>query len=117
VAVASRWLPVVVALAAATAEAAGWPGLAFYLLLFAVPVNAASALTTLGQLLDARAAGPVEPAVMVEPFLRGLALALLVAGTAAGSTVFALGGCLAVYAVLAFVELGAELRRPVPEAA
>ncbi|HEV8603254.1 MAG TPA: hypothetical protein VGQ68_07635 [Gaiellaceae bacterium] len=110
-----RWLPIAIAIAAAGAEAAGAPTIAFYLLLTAVPVSAGCALALLGELLDARAVGPVEPVAALEPLLAGLALLLLVAGAAAGSVTFALFGCLSVYTVQAFVTLGAELRAPVPE--
>jgi hypothetical protein len=114
--VARRWLPIGIAVAAGVAQAAGAPVIAFYLLLLGVPVLASCALGLFGELLDARAAGPVEPLVALEPFLAGLALALVVAGTAAGSVVFALWGCLVIYGVQALVGLGVELRTPAPEA-
>ena len=43
------------------------------------------------------------------------ALAFVVGGAAAGSVVFALSGCLVLYAVQTIVGLGAELRSPAPE--
>jgi len=113
--VARRWLPITIVLAAAAAQAAGAPTLALYVLLAAVPVNAACALGALGDLLDARANGPVAPAIALEPGLAGLALVLVVAGTAANAVVFALLGCLAVYLVQALLGLSVELRRPVLE--
>jgi hypothetical protein len=108
------WLPITIALAAAAAQAAGAPTLALYVLLAAVPVNAACALGALGDLLDARAKGPVGPVIALEPALAGLALVLVVAGTAANAVVFALTGCLAVYLVQALLGLGAELRAVEP---
>jgi hypothetical protein len=113
--VARRWLPIAIALGAAGFEAAGAHTVALYLMLLAVPVIASCALGLLGELLDARAAGPVDPVVALEPFLAGLALLLVVAGTAAGSLLLALWGCLAVYGVQTVVGLFAELRSPAPE--
>jgi hypothetical protein len=110
-----RWLPIAVALAAAAAEALGARQLAFYLLLVAVPIVAARALTALGELLDARAAAPLEPVASLQAILYGVALLLLVGGAAAGSTAFALSGCLAAFALQALLGLGVELRRPVLE--
>lgn len=109
------WLPIAIALSAATAEVAGASTLALYVLLASVPVNAACGLGALGDLLDARAKGPVAPAITLEPGLVGLALVLVVAGTAANAVVFALAGCLAVYLVQALLGLSLELRRPVLE--
>lgn len=114
--VARRWLPIAIALAAAAAEARGYRGLAFYFLLLAVPVLASCALGLLGELLDARAAGPVAPTAALEPFLAGLALLFVIGGTAVGSVAFALWGCLVVYAVQVAVGLGVELRAPAPRA-
>jgi len=109
-----RWFPIAIALAAAGAEAAGEPGLAFNLVLAAVPVTAIGALAALGELLDNRALAPVEPAAALEPLLFGVALLLLVAGAAAGATGFAISGCLAVFGVQALLGLSIELRRPAP---
>ncbi len=113
--VARRWLPIAIALAAAGCQAAGARAVAFYLLLLAVPLIASCALGLFGELLDARAAGQVAPAAALEPFLAGLALVFVVAGTAAGSVLFALWGCLAAYAVQTLVGLGAELRTAEPQ--
>ena len=110
-----RWLPLAIALVAAAAQIAGAPILAFYLMLLAIPVLASCALWLFGELLDARAAGTVNPAIMLEPLLSGLALFFVVVGTAAGSVVFALWGCLAVYAVQTALGLGNEVRSPALE--
>ena len=113
---ARRWVPILIALTAAAAEASGYRGLAFYLLLLAVPVLASCALGLLGELLDARADRPVAPTAALEPFLAGLALLLVVAGTAGGSVAFALWGCLGAYGLQTAFLLGAELRSPAPVA-
>jgi hypothetical protein len=110
-----RWLPLSIALMAFAAQITGAPVIAFYLMLLAVPVLASCALYMFGELLDARADGLVRPAVALEPFLTALALLLVVAGTAAGSVLFALSGCLAVYALQTLLGLGVELRRPALE--
>ena len=109
-----RWLPIAIALAAAGAVAAGEPGLAFNLVLLAVPVTAVGALAALGEVLDKRALAAVEPAEVLEPFLFGIALLLLVAGAAAGAPTFAVSGCLAVFGVQALLGLSVELKRPAP---
>jgi hypothetical protein len=104
-----RWLPITIVLAAAVAEAMGLGQIPFYLLLVAVPIVAAMALTAFGELLDGR----FEPAESLQAILYGVALLLLVAGAAAGSTAFALSGCLAAFALQALLGLGVELKRPV----
>ena len=109
------WLPIVIALAAAAAVATGASTLALYVLLALVPVNAACALGAFGDLLDARAKGPVDPGIALEPALASLALVLVVAGTAANAVVFALTGCLAVYFLQALLGLSLELRSPALE--
>jgi hypothetical protein len=109
-----RWLPIAIALAAGGAVAAGEPGLAFNLVLLAVPVTAVGALAALGEVLDKRALAAVEPAEVLEPFLFGIALLLLVAGAAAGAPTFAVSGCLAVFGVQALLGLSVELKRPAP---
>jgi len=103
-----RWLPITVVLAAAVAEALGLGQIAFYLLLVAVPIVATAALTVFGELLDGR----FEPAESLQALLYGLALLLLVAGAAAGSTAFALSACLAAFALQALLGVGAELKKP-----
>jgi hypothetical protein len=110
-----RWLPLAIALVAAAAQIAGAPILAFYLMLLAVPVLASCALWLFGEVLDARAAGTATPAIMLEPLLSGLALLFVVAGTASGSLLFALWGCLAVYGLQTLLGFGNELRSPVLE--
>jgi hypothetical protein len=103
-----RWLPITVVLAAAVAEALGLGQIAFYLLLVAVPLVATAALTVFGELLDGR----FEPAESLQALLYGLALLLLVAGAAAGSTAFALSACLAAFALQALLGVGVELKKP-----
>jgi len=110
-----RWVPVAIALSAAAAQIAGAPVLAFYLMLLAVPVLAGSALSLFGELLDMRAAGTVQPSAMLEPLLSAAALFCVVAGTAAGSVLFALWGCLAAYGLQTLLGLGTELRAPALE--
>jgi hypothetical protein len=109
-----RSLPIAIALAAAGAQAIGEPGLAFNLVLLAVPVTAVGALVALGELLDNRTLTSVEPAEALEPLLFAVALLLLVAGAAAGAPGFAISGCLAVFGVQALLGLSVELRRPAP---
>jgi len=106
-----RWLPITVVLAAAVAQALGMGQIAFYLLLMAVPIVAASALTIFGELLDSR----FEAAESLQALLYGLALLLLVAGAAAGSTAFALSACLATFALQALLGVGVELKKPALE--
>src|SRR5262245_2458843 len=103
-----RWLPITVVLAAAVAEALGLGQIAFYLLLVAVPIVATAALTVFGELLDGR----FEPTESLQALLYGLALLLLVAGAAAGSTAFALSACLAAFALQALLGVGVELKKP-----
>jgi hypothetical protein len=110
-----RWLPLALALVAAAAQIAGAPTLAFYLMLLAIPALAACALALFGELLDARAAGSANPAIMLEPLLSALALLFVVSGIAAGSVLFALWGCLAVYGLQTALGFGSELRTPVLE--
>ena len=105
-----RWLPITIVLGAAVAEALGLGQLPFYLLLVAVPIVAATALSAFGELLDGR----FEPAESLQTILYGVALLLLVGGAAAGSTAFALSGCLAAFALQALLGLGVELKRPAP---
>jgi hypothetical protein len=109
------WLPISLVLAAAAAGLVGAPIISFYLLLLAVPIVAVGGLLALGELLDARATSPIEPAAALDALLYGVALLVLVAGAAAGSIVFALSGCLAVFGLQALLGAGVELRRPVLE--
>ena len=109
------WLPISLVLTAALADLAGAPIVAFYLLLGAVPIVAVGALLALGELLDERAVAPVEPAAALDALLYGVALLVLIGGAAAGSMVFALSGCLAVFGLQALLGAGVELRRPALE--
>jgi hypothetical protein len=109
------WLPISLVLTAALADLAGAPVIAFYLLLAAVPIVAVGALLALGELLDERAVAPVEPAAALDALLYGVALLVLIGGAAAGSMVFALSGCLAVFGLQALLGAGVELRRPALE--
>jgi hypothetical protein len=109
------WFPIALVLAAAAAGLVGAPIVSFYLLLMAVPAVAVGALLSFGELLDARAVAPVEPAAALDALLWGVALLLLVAGAAGGSTVFALSACLAVFGLQALLGAGVELKRPVLE--
>ena len=97
-------------LTSALAGLFGAPIIAFYLLLVAV-----GALLAFGELLDERAVAPVEPAAALDALLYGVALLVLIGGAAAGSTVFALSGCLAVFGLQTLVGASVELRRPVLE--
>ena len=106
-----RWLPITIVLAAAVAQAIGMRDIAFYLLLLAVPIVAATALTLFGELLDSR----FEPAESLQALLYGVALLLLVLGAAAGSTAFALSACLATFALQALLGVGVELKKPALE--
>jgi hypothetical protein len=110
-----RWVPIAVALLAASAQAAGATTVAFYAMVLAVPVLAAFALGLFGEVLDARAHGPVRPALALEALLAAFALAFVVVGTAAGSLELALWGCLGAYAIQTAVVLGAELFSPAAE--
>jgi hypothetical protein len=109
------WLPIALTFAAAGAGLVGAPVISFYLLLAAVPIVAVGALLSFGELLDARAAAPIEPVAALDTLLYGLALLMLVTGAAAGSTVFSISGCLAVFGVQALLGAGVELRRPLLE--
>jgi hypothetical protein len=108
------WLPIALVLAATGAGLVGAPIISFYFLLLAVPIVAVGALLALGELLDARATAPIEPTAALDTLLYGVALLVLVAGAAAGSTAFAISGCLAVFGLQALLGAGVELRRPVP---
>ena len=106
------WLPIALVLTSALCDLVGAPIVSFYLMLAAVPIVAVGALLSFGELLDARAVAPVEPAAALDALLYGVALLVLLAGAAAGSMVFALSGCLAVFGVQALLGAGVELRRP-----
>ena len=106
------WLPIALVLTSALCDLVGAPIVSFYLMLAAVPIVAVGALLSFGELLDARAVEPVEPAAALDALLYGVALLVLVTGAAAGSMIFALSGCLAVFGVQALLGAGVELRRP-----
>ena len=59
--------------------------------------------------------GWCSPPAMLEPLLSAVALLCVVAGTAAGSVLFALWGCLAAYGLQTLLGLGTELRSPALE--
>jgi hypothetical protein len=116
---ARRWLPIGLALLAATLDASGLHVAAFYFLVAAVPATAVSALGALGDVLDARAGGRAGAALVLQPLLWASALALLVVSAAlrasaiGGAGVPALStdvltGCLALLCVEALVALFAE---------
>ena len=108
----TRWIPITIVFAAAVSEAFRLGELPFYLLLAAVPIVAASALTAFGDLLDRQ----FEPAESLQAILSCVALLMLVAGAAAGSTAFAISAGLAAVALQALLGVGAELKRPALEA-
>jgi hypothetical protein len=119
---ARRWLPIGLALLAATLDASGLHEAAFYLLVAAVPATAVSSLSALGDLLDARADGRAGAALVLQPVLWAAALGLLVisaalrasaiggAGVPALST-NVLSGCLALLCLEALVAVFAEAPR------
>lgn len=119
---ARRWLPIGLALLAATLDVAGLHAAAFYLLVLAVPATAASSLAALGELLDARDEGRAGAALFLQPVLWGAALMLLVvsaalrAGAIGDAAVPALSanvltGCLALLCLEALVAVFAETPR------
>ena len=109
------WFPIALVLMSALADLVGAPIIAFYLLLAAVPIVAVGALLAFGELLDERGVTPLEPAATLDALLYCVALLVLIAGAAAGSMVFALSGCLAVFGLQALLGAGLELKRPVLE--
>lgn len=116
-------LPVLLVLSAWGADAHGAHGLAFYLLLAAVPAAAAAGLAVFGDSLDGRGEHPA-----VQAALWGLATGLLVLSCAArsshGTTASlpplgssALAACLGVLTLKLFVSATGLLRRAAPRAA
>jgi hypothetical protein len=75
---ARRWLPLGLALLAAGLDVFGAHGLAFHVLLIAVPAAAVGTLGALGELLDLHADNRAEAPLYLLPFLSALGLALLV---------------------------------------
>jgi hypothetical protein len=78
VSMARRWLPLGLALLAAGLDLFGAHGLAFHVLLIAVPAAAVGALGALGELLDLRADDRADGPLYLLPVLSSLGLALLV---------------------------------------
>jgi hypothetical protein len=112
---ARRVLPVGLVVAAAAADGAGVHGMAFYLLLAAVPAAAVAALDAFGELLD-------DAGSHLHALLWAVVLALTVAGAAVRAPAItegtvpalarsALVACLGIFCVQALVALAAELRR------
>jgi hypothetical protein len=112
---ARRVLPVGLVVSAAAADGAGVHGVAFYLLLAAVPASAVAALDAFGELLE-------DGSSRLHALLWAFVLALTVAGAAVRAPVIAEGsvpalarsaliGCLAIFCVQALASLTAELRR------
>jgi hypothetical protein len=79
---ARRWLPIGLALLAAGLDAGGSHRTAFYLVLAAVPAAAVAGLTSLGELLDARADDRAGAELFLPPLLAALAVLLLVSAAA-----------------------------------
>jgi hypothetical protein len=78
---ARRALPALLVAVAAVADARGLPDLALYALLAAIVAVAVASLASLGELLD----GQATPAQQLQALLWGLALLLVVCGSAARS--------------------------------
>ena len=106
-------------LGAALADAAGAHGLAYYLLVGAVPVVAIAALSALGEVLDGSAAAPHDRAVAA---LSALVLPCVLLGTAVRAPLLSDGpppaigvtavvACLALYAVQALLSATASVPR------
>jgi hypothetical protein len=116
--VGRKALPGILAVAAAFADARGSHGLAFDLLLAAIPFAAVAALITFGTYLEDRG----NSVLGLQALLWTLALSLLVLSCAARSpatstdTLPALGwsalvGCLAIFAIKALVAAAPFVRR------
>jgi hypothetical protein len=116
--VGRRALPGILAVAAALADARGSHGLAFDLLLAAIPFAAVAALITFGTYLEDRG----NSVLGLQALLWTLALSLLVLSCAARSpatstdTLPALGwsalvGCLAIFAIKTLVAVAPYVRR------
>jgi hypothetical protein len=83
VSVLARAVPVSLVVAAAIADITSAPRLAFYALVIAVPFAALAALAAYGELVDAAEAGGERRSQRVQALCAGVALTLLVIGTAA----------------------------------
>jgi hypothetical protein len=79
---ARRWFPIGLALLAAGLDAGGSHHTAFYLLLAAVPAAAVAGLSSLGELVDARADDRAGAGLFLPPVLSALAMLLLVSAAA-----------------------------------
>ena len=115
----TRLLSVSLVLGAALADAAGAHGLAYYLLVGAVPVVAIAALSALGEVLDGSAAAPHDRAVAA---LSALVLPCILLGTAVRAPlltdgpppaigVSAVVACLVLYAVQTLLSATAFVPR------
>jgi uncharacterized membrane protein HdeD (DUF308 family) len=116
--VGRRVLPGILAVVAAFADTHGSHGLAFDLLLAAIPFTAVAALISFGTYLEDRASSIAG----LQSLLWTLALALLVLSCAARSPASttdtlpplgwsALVGCLGIFAIKAVVAVAPQLRR------
>jgi hypothetical protein len=79
---ARHWIPIGLALLAAGLDAGGSHRTAFYLVLAAVPAASVAALSSLGELLDARSDDRAGAGLFLQPVLAGLAVLLLVSAAA-----------------------------------
>ena len=113
---ACRALPLTLLVVAAAADGRGLRGLAFYLLLAAIPVGAACVLAGFARLVDFAVAVGDAPAARLDSALCATGLALVVVSAAARSSVppeaavpplagAALGGALFLLAVAAGLAL------------
>ena len=109
-------LPALLVTLAAIADSHGSRGIAFDVLLCAVPVAAAAALGSFGRFLDRRD----DPAIQLQALLSGLVVGLLVVSCMVRSTalhsvpplaVTAVLACLVLYAVKAVVAAAPFARR------
>jgi hypothetical protein len=99
--------PLFLIVAAALADAGGWPAIAFYLLLAAIPVVVAVALASYGDLVAGEGGNATQTA------LWGLALALVTATLALPPLSTAtLTAALVLVGLQGMVALAADLRRP-----
>lgn len=114
-----RLVSVSLVLGGALADAAGEHGLAYYLLVGAVPVVAIAALAALGEVLDGTAAAPHDRAVAA---LSALVLPCVLLGTAVRAPlltdgpppaigVTAIVACLALFAVQTLLTATASVPR------
>ena len=109
-----RVLPVVLVLAAALADGRGAHGLAFYLLVGAVPATAISALSAFGDLVELPGRARGEAVARLDALLSALALVSVLVGAAARGQatdgvpalgMSALVACLALFVAQALVAV------------